>query len=130
MSEIFRTLTDSVWSELTPKDAGKDEKFEISLIRRNLQREHLRKLSKIVVQQRRNPMYDLYDYVSFFGGSQAYPADARSLARMHVREIDKKIDERLKDKDHKMDDATRAHLEELHEQIAMVLQAKMTASGP
>jgi hypothetical protein len=130
MSEIFRTLTDSVWSELTPKDAGKDEKFEISLIRRNLQREHLRKLSKIVVQQRRNPMYDLYDYVSFFGGSQTYPADARSLARMHVREIDKKIDERLKDKDRKMDDATRAHLEELHEQIAMVLQAKMTASGP
>jgi hypothetical protein len=29
-----------------------------------------------------------------------------------------------------MDDATRAHLEEIHEQIAMVLQAKMTASGP
>ena len=49
---------------------------------------------------------------------------------MHVREIDKKIDERLKDKDQKIDDATRTHLEELHEQIAMVLQAKMNASGP
>jgi hypothetical protein len=83
-----------------------------------------------VIEQRRNPLYDLYDYVSFFGGAHSYPADARSLARMHVREIDKKIDERLKDKDQKIDDATRAHLEELHEQIAMVLQAKMNASGP
>jgi len=128
MSEIFRTLTDSVWSELSSTE--KPDKFEISLIRRNLQREHLRKLSKIVIEQRRNPLYDLYDYVSFFGGAHSYPADARSLARMHVREIDKKIDERLKDKDQKIDDATRAHLEELHEQIAMVLQAKMNASGP
>jgi hypothetical protein len=129
MSEIFRMLTDSIWSELKAKDEN-SEKLEISLIRRNLQREHLRKLSKIVVEQRRNPMYDLYDYVSFFGGSQSYPADARSLARMHVREIDKVVDERLKAKDQKMDDATRAHLEEIHEQIAKVLEAKISDSGP
>jgi hypothetical protein len=130
MSEIFRTLTDSIWSELGKNDGDKPEKFEVSLIRRNLQREHVRKLSKIVIEQRRNPLYDLYDYVSFFGGSQQYPADARSLARMHIREIDKKIDGLLQDKDRKMDDATRAHLEEIHEQITMVLKAQMSASGP
>jgi hypothetical protein len=129
-AEIFRALTDSIWSELASNSDDKSDKFEISLIRRNLQREHLRKLSGMVIEQRRNPFFDMYDYVSFFDGARSYPADARSLARMHLKEIDQKIEARLKDKDHSIEDATRAHLEELHEQITMVLQAKMTANGP
>jgi hypothetical protein len=129
MSEIFRTLTDSVWSELAADSSENSEKFEISLIRRNLQREHLRKLSTIVVGQQRNPLYDLYGYVSFYGGAYQYPADARSLARMHLKELDQKVEKALKSEDIKIADATRAHLEEVREQIDKVLEAKLSSNG-
>ena len=130
MAEVFRTLTDHVWTELGADGDKGAEVFEISLIRRNLQREHLRKLSTIVMGQRRNPFYDLYDFVLFSGSRYSYPADARSLARMHLKEIDQKIESVLKGKDLKIEDATRAHLEEAHQQIGMVLDARLTANGP
>jgi hypothetical protein len=129
MSEVFRTLTDGVWSELGSDSKEQPEKFEISLVRRNLQREHLRKLSTIVVGQQRNSLYDLYAYVSFSGSGYEYPADARSLARMHLKEINGKVDSALGDKNTKFDDATRAHLEEVREQIGKVLEAKLSSNG-
>jgi len=100
------------------------------LIRRNLQRDYLRRLSKIVIGQRRNPFYDMYSYISFFGSRHRYPADARSLARMHLGELDQKLQAVLESKDLKIDDATRAHLQEAQEQTDMVLHAKLTANGP
>jgi hypothetical protein len=51
------------------------------------------------------------------------PPDARSLARLHVRELGKKIESALKDV--KSDDARRAHLEECQERIAKALSAAM-----
>jgi hypothetical protein len=130
MAEVFRTLTGSVWTEVAVDDDQGSDAFEISLIRRNLQREHLRKLSTIVIGQRRNPFYDLYAFVLFSGNQYSYPADAKSLARMHLKEIEQKIASVLEDKDRKIEDATRAHLEEAHQQIGMVLDARLTANGP
>ena len=57
------------------------------------------------------------------------PADARSLARMHLREIGKRIDKVLNDKV-AIDDATRAHLEECQERIRKVLTASMQVNDP
>ncbi len=69
MSEVFRSLTDGIWSELG-KAGGDDAKgrpVALSTIRRNLQREHLKKLSSMVLGTRRNPFEDMYGYIVFFG---------------------------------------------------------------
>ena len=78
---------------------------------RNLQRDYLRELGRLVLRG--------------YG-----PPDARSLARMHMRDIGKRIDQVLGDKKLKLDDTARAHLEESKEQIAKVLTAGMQTSAP
>lgn len=107
ISEAFRSLTDGIWVDV-PKEAPKDGKrASSSIVRRNLQREHLKELTGLIVDGR------------------AAPADARSLARMHLREIGKRIETTLADKQATLDDATRAHLEESQERIAKVLTASI-----
>ena len=128
MDELFRTLTDSIWSELsTPEEDS--EKLEISTIRRNLQREHLKRLSTIVVGAGSGAYSSLYAFITF-SSSGGYPADAKSLARLHLRELGDKIDSVLKAKGQAIDDVTRAHLQEAADQIKMVLEADLQASGP
>ncbi len=78
LAEVFRSLTEGVWSDiLTPAKDKKD--LASSTVRRNLQREHLRQLSTIVL------------------GRRPVPPDARSLARLHLREIERKIGKVLND---------------------------------
>jgi Met-zincin len=122
VSEIFRSVTDGVWSDLAPPADGKKE-LSSSVIRRNLQREYVKKLAALVLGQRPTGFSIQY----FFSGMPTTPPDARSLARMHLREIAGRIDGALKRKD-ATDDATRAHLEECQERIAKVLTASMQVS--
>src|SRR5208282_2824572 len=82
MSEVFQTLTESIWGQLTP---GKDA--ALATMRRNLQRDHLDRLCRLVLGQRRSPFDDMYGYAVFLGGSGTPPADARSLARLHLQRI-------------------------------------------
>ena len=52
MDEVFRSLTDGIWSDLDRLPGAADDKsakFVLSTIRRNLQREHLRRLSGMVI---------------------------------------------------------------------------------
>ena len=54
MDEVFRSLTDGIWSDLDHLPAPTDDKagkFALSTIRRNLQREYLRRLSSMVLRQ-------------------------------------------------------------------------------
>src|SRR5262249_28310859 len=102
LAEGFRSLTDAVWSDL-PGGATKEPKQQaLSVVRRNLQREHLKELTKLVLGTQ---------------GAAAAPADARSLARMHLREIGKRIEAALHDGGPALEDTTRAHLEECQERI-------------
>ncbi|MCA9232726.1 MAG: zinc-dependent metalloprotease [Planctomycetales bacterium] len=130
IAEVFRTLSDSIWTELGVEQDDLPEQLEISPIRRNLQREHMRKLSTIVIGQQRNSLFDLYAYVLFAGNSYQYPADARSLARMHLRELGDKLERVLGIEGLKIEDSSRAHLQEVKEQIDKVLSASLDASGP
>lgn len=102
IAEVFRTLTDSIWTDLPNGDKAANGKSTI--IRRNLQREHLKDLSNLVLR----------------GNG---PPDARSLSRMHLRDVGKRIDQALNDKKGNTDDTVRAHLEESKEQITKVLGA-------
>jgi hypothetical protein len=121
IAEIFRSLTDGVWNE-TPNGAAKEAKHASSVIRRNLQRQHVKDLSNLVLGEKAGSttMFGM----AFFGGSGSPPPDARSLARMHLREINKRIESALGEKA-AVDETTRAHLEECHERITKVLNASM-----
>jgi hypothetical protein len=112
IAEMFRCLTDGIWSEGDKVEGGKP-RVPSSVILRNLQREHLRNLFALVV-----------------GGQGSAPPDARSLARMHLRDISKRIDAMLIDKQVVVDDTSRAHLEESRERIDKVLKASMQVREP
>ncbi len=116
IAEMFRCLTDGIWNECADKDKdGKEGKRQVSssVIRRNLQREHLKNLFALVL-----------------GGRGSVPPDARSLARLHLRDISKRIQTTLHDKQIVVDDTTRAHLEESRERIVKVLNASMQVNEP
>jgi hypothetical protein len=130
IAEVFRTLTDTIWSELQAAPQGKATELAISTIRRNLQREQLRRLSTIIIGTRQSPYVDLYRYVLFFGGSRNYPPDARSLARLHLKEIEERIQANFKMQELKIDAPTRAHLEESSQLIHKVLEAGFESTEP
>jgi hypothetical protein len=129
LSEVFRALTEGVWSELTGPPAGEKGSFTVSTVRRNLQREHLRRVARIALGQARPPFEDVFGFVFFLGGA-SYPADARSLARLHLKEIDGRIGRLLDRKDLAVDDTTRAHLEESRFRIGKVLDAGIQSTEP
>ena len=105
IAEVMRTLTDSTFVDL-PTAADKAAADRSSIIRRNLQRAYVGELSRVVLR--------------------GTVPDARSLARMHLKDVSKRIDLALNDKKAPPEDTVRAHLEETKEQIAKVLGATMT----
>jgi hypothetical protein len=124
LAEVFRSVSDGVWSDLPTM--GKDPKTKSSVIRRNLQREHLKSLGDLVLGKKSNSSTAGHFVIMIGGSSKPVPPDARSLARMHLREVQKKITGVLGDENVKgIDDTTRAHLEECQERIAKVLNASM-----
>jgi hypothetical protein len=134
MEEVFRALTDGIWSDLDRLGSPKEEKgakFAVSTIRRNLQREYLRRLSGMVLGNNPNPYGDLFAYVVFVrGGSAGIPADARALARLHLKEISGRIGKVLETTSLAIDDTSRAHLEECRHQVAKVLEAHVDVREP
>jgi hypothetical protein len=126
IAEVFRTLTDAIWSELP--NGKMPDKLEVTLIRRNLQRDHLRRLCQIVVSGSGNAYANLYGYAVFLGGGSAYPADARSLARMHLVELKERLEKLLEGSDVTMDDSARAHFQESRDLIGKVLSAEIESS--
>jgi hypothetical protein len=134
MEEVFRSLTDGVWSDLDRLGAPRDEKAPkpgLSIIRRNLQREYLKRLSGMVLGNSVGSAGDRFVYVVFVrGGESAAPADARALARLHLKEISGRIGKVLETSNLVVDDTTRAHLEECRHRIAKVLEAHLDAREP
>lgn len=134
MAEVFSVLTQGVWSDLAvPAEKGegkKDQELTLSTIRRNLQREHLRRLCTLVLGSRRSPYEDMFVFISFSGGGGSVPADARSLARLHLREISNRIGKTLDQEGVKIDDTSRAHLEECRHKIGKVLDAGIESNEP
>jgi hypothetical protein len=131
IDEVFRSLTDGIWSDLDKLPSGKDEKFSLSMIRRNLQREYLRRLSGMVLGTGGSSFGDSISYIVFTrGGSSSVPPDARALARLHLKEIASRINKTLETTTLKIDDTTRAHLEESRHRIAKVLEANLDVREP
>ncbi len=127
VAEVFRSVTDGVWSDL-PKNGEKKE-YASSTIRRNLQRAHLKKLSNLVLGDKPSSGANLMEsLLAMMGGdSSSLPPDARSLARYHLNELNARIDNLLKTKPD-VDETTLAHLQESKERIAKVLSASLQSN--
>jgi hypothetical protein len=134
IDEVFRSLSDGIWSDLDhvpPAGDDKSAKFVLSTIRRNLQREYLRRLSGMVIGTNSGSMDDIVSYIVFLrGGNNSVPADARALARLHLKEIAGRISKVLDAKNVTIDDTSRAHLEECRHRIAKVLEANLDVREP
>jgi hypothetical protein len=120
VAEVFRAVSDAAFADLPVGDSKPVAKS--SVIRRNLQREYVARLGGFVLGK---PVYSSLFMMLSGGGS--IPPDAKSLARMHLKEATKRIDEALKAE---KDDTVKAHLDELKEQIGKVLAANVQADGP
>ena len=126
LPQLFDSLTNSIWSEV-PLDATKQAKISISTIRRNLQRAHMQKLTAIVL----GPQSGSGSLMQLLGdGSGTAPADARSLARLHLKNLNTRLAAAIASKKVTMDAYTNAHLQEIQQQIEKVLSADLTSGRP
>lgn len=107
LPELFDTLQNSIWQEVLQPTDGE---IEISGIRRSLQREHLNVLIGMVLRRNR------------------VPEDARSLAWYELRQLDEDLQKMIKKRGKKMDDYTRAHLEETRDRIVKTLNAELQSN--
>ena len=99
MPEVFAALTDSIWTELPSaglKEDAEAQKIQLSTSRRNLQREHVKRLAQIVLGPQGGRL-SLSGYL-FSNYAQPAPADARSLARLHLRNLDARMARALKER--------------------------------
>ncbi len=124
MADLFTGLTTTIWSEL---DAGAPE---IASLRRNLQREQLKQLTRLVLRQGA-PQAAPAGGPGGFGAAAPPPLppeDATTLARASLVRIQNKIRLALGGKA-VTDVTTRAHLAETDARIAAVLSAQVNRNA-
>lgn len=102
LAEVYDTLQGAVWSELK---TGK----EIDRLRRNLQREHLKRVQNLLVR-----------------GSATLPPDALSLMRMQSVELQAQL--KRASANGKLSVESRAHLQDSLSQLTEALRASMVRS--
>jgi hypothetical protein len=102
LAEVYGTLQGAVWSEL---NTGR----EIDRLRRNLQREHLKRVQALLVR-----------------GSAALPPDALSLMRMNATELQAQL--KRASTNGKLSVESRAHLQDSLSQLTEALRATMLRS--
>ncbi|MCA9054616.1 MAG: zinc-dependent metalloprotease, partial [Planctomycetaceae bacterium] len=113
LAEHMRLIVNGIFTEWSAKEAKgefTDRQPYIDSYRRNLQRETLQQLSDMVTR----------------GGG---PEDARTLARMHLQRLNTQLTGLLKSKELKLDDYSRAHLQDSQARIKQVLNAQLEISA-
>ncbi|MFI4897430.1 MAG: zinc-dependent metalloprotease [Phycisphaerales bacterium JB059] len=116
LPEVMKTVTAAAWSEL---DSSPDRRYTsrdpmISSFRRNLQKEHIERLIDLTLDD---------------DTAAASQKPIANLARMHLRDIKKKVDGVLGNGGSgRLDDYTRAHLEEASVRIDKALDAHYIAN--
>jgi len=103
LSEVYDTLQGAIWAELKTGQ-------EITLMRRNLQRDHLRRVAGALVKP-----------------SPATPADARALQRENATALQQQIRAALAKPG--MSKESRAHLGESLNTLSEALKAPLQRAG-
>ena len=110
LGEVFKALNEGIFGDTgKPLDAG-------SAQRRNLQRQYVKTLSNMALS-----------------GSNSWPADARSISRMQLKALVTRITRAMDDgakATPAMDEVQLAHLDELKDRIARVLNAQLQGLEP
>ena len=131
-AEVFRTFTDAIWSNLKnveePEDGEDAVELSLSKVRRNLQHRHLEYLVDIVGGSQAYGGSSMA-YAMFLGAGSQYPAEARSLARQHLKEIRRLVSDTLENDEVELDELTRAHLDEINDRLRELLEPKLATAG-
>ncbi len=119
ITELFDSLQTGIWSEISEKN---NPAPTISPLRRSLQRQHLKILINLVLQDAKG-MDNATNFLDFLIALQTLnaPDDARVLARHQLRQLATTIDQALKKRGNKMDALNRAHLQDTKDRIIKVL---------
>ena len=104
LSDVYDSLQDAIWSEAKTGQ-------ETSLIRRNLQREQLRRMTDVLVKP-----------------SGPWPADARSILRDNARQLSVLLNKTLAKPG--LSKTTRAHYADSLDTLNASLKASMQRSAP
>ena len=67
-------LSDGIFTELAAAASGQPSPFAISTIRRNLQREYIKRLSTMVLGPKNDPSFGNYRFIVILGGSPRGPS--------------------------------------------------------
>ncbi|MBP89355.1 MAG: hypothetical protein CMJ64_22025 [Planctomycetaceae bacterium] len=112
-AELIERLTKAIFAELGAVEEGEysNRKPAISSIRRNLQREYLRKLSNLAM------------------GRTFAPDDCQTIAFAELSSLEASMSQLLKS-NVKLDSYSRAHLQESASRIGKVLEARLSLSSP
>jgi hypothetical protein len=124
VAEHLRSLVDAIFAEVreAPKPGEyTNRKPYINSIRRNLQRAALKRLAGQVAGGSGGGLAVL------LGGG--VPEDVKTLVRMHLTDLDKQMSAVLAAQDVKLDDYTRAHLQDAVERIKKALQAQVVVQS-
>ena len=113
VAEHIRSIVDGVFTEWKGEVKGEftNRKAYINSYRRNLQRVTLKELAFYVT----SPF-------------AMVPEDVRTLARFHLGELDKQITATLANAEIKLDDYSRAHLQDCQERLRKALTATVTTT--
>ncbi len=103
LPELFTNLQQGIWTEVVEPDKAP---MKISSLRRALQREHLNIMTSMVLR------------------TVDVPEDARTLAWYNLRQLRNKLSKALPHSG-KLDDYTKAHLEETRDRINKTLNAEI-----
>jgi hypothetical protein len=112
--ELFHTLSDSIWTELSDnglKGTYTTRKPLINSFRRNLQREHLQRLIDLTLAP----------------PGAGIVADVHSVARLSLKDLGGSIQNALEQRGSRMDDYSRAHLIDCQRRIEQAMAAEFVA---
>jgi len=112
LAELIEGLTDGIFEELT--NLGSEDydnrKPAISSLRRNVQREYMKRLGRLAL------------------GNSMAPEDCKTLAYSQLKSLEARITAALQG-DSRLDSYTRSHLEETSARIRKILDASITLPG-
>ncbi|QDU79984.1 hypothetical protein Pla110_17060 [Polystyrenella longa] len=129
VSEHLQLMVDGIFSEWKAAEAEGEFNIRapyIDSFRRNIQRQTLKELIYLVNQGLETPDETLSDFMERLSFASEVPEEARTLARIHLQKLDEQITATLGNDKLKLDDYSRAHLQDSQLRIRQVLNSTFT----
>jgi hypothetical protein len=129
VAELLNTLTTSIFADATTIKAGDytNRKQAVSSVRRNLQRSYLKRLCNLAL----GPQAPTGGLSLFMSGSSSskVPEDVQSLAYAQLKTLEASLKKSLAGKV-KLDDYTRAHIQDTIERIRKTVESEVATARP